>query len=184
VDTSKIFEMVMENYKDKDPDQILAIVEKFRLGLVSIDDRALNRVPEKVIDAEFTQVKAIEAEPEKPISPAKRMASLRAKYKKKFKKAPEECIQEENIYCAICGDKLKTLTKTHIATHDNMTTDEYKELCGYDKAMPLMSNKTLREARERMKKGGASYEARQKNQSEKAAKKAPEDTPKEPAAEA
>jgi predicted transcriptional regulator len=184
VDTSKIFEMVMDKYRDKDPDQILAIVEKFRIELGNIENRALNRVTEKVIDAEYTQVKAIEAEPEKPISPAKRMASLRAKYKKKFKKAPEECITEENIFCAICEKGFKTLTKTHIATHDNMTTDEYKELCEYDKKMPLMSNKTLREARERMKEGGEVYNARQKTLDEKAAKKASKDTPKEPAAEA
>ena len=174
MDTSRIFEMVMEKYKDKDidPDQMLSIVAKYRLGLIKIEDDALNRVPEKVIDAEYTQVKAIEAEPDKPISHAKRMASLRAKYKRNFEKAPEECIQEDKIHCAICGKYFKTLTKKHLAQHVNMTTDEYRELCGYEKKTPLMSNNTLKEARERMQKGGSAYEARQATQAEKKSEKA------------
>ncbi len=165
MDTNKIFEMVMDKYQDKDPDQVLAIVEKFRMGLVTIEDKALNRIPEKVIDAEYTQVKAIEGA--LPPDPSQRMAELKAKYRRKWKKTPKDCIQEENIFCAICGKKLDSLTKTHIAQHDNMTPAEYKELCGYDKKTPLMSNKTLAKARERMKKGGEVYEARQKSLAEK-----------------
>jgi len=71
------------------------------------------------------------------------MADLKAKYKGKLKVGPKKCIQDEKIFCAICGEGFKTLTKTHIAQHDNMTTDEYKELCGYDKSMPLMAKNAL-----------------------------------------
>ena len=164
----------MDKYQDKDPDQVLAIVEKFRLGLVNIEDRALNRVPEKVIDAEYTQVKAIEAE--KPLDPAQRMAYLKAKYKGKWKVGPKKCIEEDKIFCAICRESFKTLTSKHLAQHDGMTSDEYKELCGYSKDTPLMATKVLEDFRERMKKGGTTYESRQKTVAAKKASKAEETT--------
>jgi predicted transcriptional regulator len=164
MDSYKIFEMVMEKYPGKDPNEILEIVEKFRRELAIIENNALNRVSERVIDAEYSEVKALENRPQEP---ADRMAFLKEKYKGKWTVSPKKCIKDDEILCAICGKSYKRLPSSHLAKHDGMTADEYKELCGYDKKTSLMANNILQASQERMKKGGASYEARQKTLSEK-----------------
>ena len=54
------------------------------------------------------------------------------KYTKRMLKVkPHDAIQEDCIYCCICGDKRSVLTAAHMSNHD-ITVDEYRKLCGYD----------------------------------------------------
>ncbi len=73
---------------------------------------------------------------------------------------PEEAIQDDYIACCICGVKKERLQAGHFAKH-GITSEEYKEICGYDKKQPLMSNKSVEKSRKIMKKA---QEARMSNQ--------------------
>ncbi len=63
---------------------------------------------------------------------------------------PTKAIKEKSITCVECGRSFKLLTKKHLATH-GLTSDEYRERCGYKKNMPLVCKNLQRERRKKMK---------------------------------
>lgn len=69
----------------------------------------------------------------------------------KFVMQPDEAIQEESIFCCLCGKEMKQLTKKHFKHEHNMTTDEYRALCGYPKGHPLMCKRLVRQRQQNMK---------------------------------
>ncbi|GAB6059409.1 MucR family transcriptional regulator [Desulfonatronum parangueonense] len=170
MDVEKLLITVMEKYPGKDPDEILTIVERLRLGIKAIEKKAMNLGEREIYDVEVKQTPALTASaPTEELAPKEvdRMADLKAQYKGNWAKPPKKCIDEEKIYCAICGKGYDILTKTHINTHSNMSVDEYKQLCGYKPGDKLMSKDYLERSRHKMRKGGEVYEKRQQSMAEK-----------------
>ena len=64
-----------------------------------------------------------------------------------LKVKPANAIQDDKIYCCICGKESLTLTERHLASHNGLTREGYIKLCGYEANQPLMAKKHL----ERMK---------------------------------
>lgn len=52
---------------------------------------------------------------------------------------PAQAITDDVIKCCVCGAAKKLLSAPHLLKH-GLTPAEYRELCGYDPKMPLMSN--------------------------------------------
>jgi predicted transcriptional regulator len=61
----------------------------------------------------------------------------------------KKAIKEKSITCVICGKQFKLLTKKHLASH-GLTSDEYREQCGYRKGTPLVCKALQRERRKKM----------------------------------
>ena len=62
---------------------------------------------------------------------------------------PRKAIKEKSITCVICGKTFKLITKKHLASH-GLTTEEYREHCGYKKGTPLVCKFLQRERRKKM----------------------------------
>jgi predicted transcriptional regulator len=62
---------------------------------------------------------------------------------------PRKAIKEKSITCVICGKSFKLLTKKHLASH-GLTTETYRERCGYKKGTPLVCKSLQRERRKKM----------------------------------
>lgn len=62
---------------------------------------------------------------------------------------PKRAIKENSITCAICGGSFKVITKGHLLSH-GMTPEQYRELCGYAKGLPLIAKALQRDRREKM----------------------------------
>ena len=62
---------------------------------------------------------------------------------------PKKAIKEKSITCVICGKTFKLITKKHLASH-GLTTEEYREHCGYKKGTPLVCKFLQRERRKKM----------------------------------
>ena len=59
---------------------------------------------------------------------------------------PQEAIGDEHIKCCICGEEKTILTSRHLAKHE-ISVEDYKALCGYDKKQPLMSKKRAEQSK-------------------------------------
>jgi predicted transcriptional regulator len=62
---------------------------------------------------------------------------------------PKKAIKEKSVTCIICGKSFKLLTKKHLASH-GLSSDEYREQCGYKKGTPLVCKALQRERRKKM----------------------------------
>ncbi len=62
----------------------------------------------------------------------------------------QKAIKEKSITCLVCGKSFKIITKKHLATH-GYTPEEYREVYGYKKGMPLVCKGLQRERRKKMK---------------------------------
>ncbi|MDR2800714.1 MAG: MucR family transcriptional regulator [Desulfovibrio sp.] len=62
---------------------------------------------------------------------------------------PKKAIKERSITCVVCGKSFKLLTKKHLLTH-GLTTEEYREQCGYKKGTRLVCRALQRERRKKM----------------------------------
>jgi len=51
---------------------------------------------------------------------------------------PRRAIDEEGIFCLICGGRFRQLTNTHLASH-GITSGDYKERFGYNPGRALMA---------------------------------------------
>jgi predicted transcriptional regulator len=50
---------------------------------------------------------------------------------------PRQAVQQEAIWCLVCGGVFRQLTNTHLRSH-GLTADEYKRRFGYNRGRPLM----------------------------------------------
>lgn len=74
-------------------------------------------------------------------------------YKKEdLKVKPENSIQNDFVYCCICGAKQKSLTMKHIAKHNNLTREGYLELCGFKPSQKLVCTSMIEKRREQINK--------------------------------
>lgn len=124
-----IFNAICTRFNDQPIEFIMEQYEKARKLNAAIESR-VNTPPVEKFPAEQNEA---------PASPEE--AAPKKKYTKQMLKVkPHDAIQEDCIYCCICGDKRSVLTAAHMSNHD-ITVDEYRKLCGYDPKQPLMSKK-------------------------------------------
>ena len=50
---------------------------------------------------------------------------------------PRQAVQQDAIWCLVCGGVFRQLTNTHLRSH-GLTADEYKRRFGYNRGRPLM----------------------------------------------
>jgi hypothetical protein len=50
---------------------------------------------------------------------------------------PRQAVQQDAIWCLVCGGAFRQLTNTHLRGH-GLTADEYKRRFGYNRGRPLM----------------------------------------------
>lgn len=134
---------------------------------MALDDRDLfnaicNRLsdqPIEVIMEQYEKAKKINADIEKRATETANSKSQegnpagadieanKPKYTRRdFKVKPKEALGEDFIICCICGEKRKSITKTHLAMH-GITASDYKHLCGYPESLSLMSKNQLEASR-------------------------------------
>ena len=63
---------------------------------------------------------------------------------------PKKAIKDKTVTCCICGEQTRVLTAKHLAKHD-LTTDEYRRLCGYPRGHPLIAKDLAIARRDKMK---------------------------------
>ncbi|HEV8440853.1 MAG TPA: MucR family transcriptional regulator [Methylomirabilota bacterium] len=85
--------------------------------------------------------------------PADRLAQLLAD--------PRQAIQEDSIYCLICGRTFRQLTNTHLRMHD-ISAREYKRRFGYNRGRSLMCRALRRLYTERAKASGLAARIRRR----------------------
>ncbi|MBQ3059519.1 MAG: MucR family transcriptional regulator [Desulfovibrio sp.] len=130
-----IFNAVFTRFSDQPIEFIMEQYEKARKLNVAIESRLNGCSAGEQAVAEQSVVAAVPA-----AAPAEEAAPKKKYTKRMLKVKPQEAIQEDCIYCCICGDKKSVLTSAHLANHD-ITPDEYRVLCSYDAKQPLMSKK-------------------------------------------
>src|SRR5215469_9246754 len=54
-----------------------------------------------------------------------------------YRADPRRAITDAGVICLVCGRSFRHLTNTHLRCH-NLTSDEYKELFGYNSRRALM----------------------------------------------
>ncbi len=62
---------------------------------------------------------------------------------------PKKAIRDKSILCTICGKSFKQLTQIHMSSH-GLTSDEYREKCGYKKDTPLACHSLRKGRKKRM----------------------------------
>ena len=98
--------------------------------------------------------------PTLPAKPEKQ--SLTCGYtKRSLKVKPDEAIQDDAIYCCICGKACQTLTERHLASHNGLSREGYLKLCGYPAGQPLMSRKHLERMQANVLKAQQARKAKQ-----------------------
>ena len=173
IDNMELLRMIMENNPGQPAPFILEQYAIYKAGLTEINSRfvgavVLADVMEGLVQAEAA-VEAPQPKPEKQ--------SLTCGYtKRSLKVKPDEAIQDDAIYCCICGKKCQTLTERHLASHNGLSREGYLKLCGYPVGQPLMSRKHLARMQANVLKAQQARKAKQEAMQEapmvKARKKA------------
>ena len=74
---------------------------------------------------------------------------------------PRLAIQDDSIYCLICGRAFRQLTNTHLRPHET-TPAEYKRRFGYNRGRPLMCRALQRFYAERAVRAGLAARIRRR----------------------
>lgn len=132
--------MIMENNPGQPASFVLEQYAIYKAGLTEINSRFAGVAVLADVMEGFAQVEAIASAAE----PKAEKPSLTCGYtRRNFKVKPDEAIQDDAIYCCICGKKCQTLTERHIASHNGLSREGYLKLCGYPKEQALMSRNHL-----------------------------------------
>ena len=74
---------------------------------------------------------------------------------------PRQAVQQDSIYCLVCGGVFRQLTNTHLRSH-RLTADEYKHRFGYNRGRPLMCRALWRLYADRAVRNGLASRIRQR----------------------
>ena len=143
IDNMELLRIVMAHNPGKSPDQILEQYAVYKAGLAAIDAKfAAGPLTAGDLEA-ITAAAAGTAAPAKP----EKVSPTAGYSRRNLKVKPADAIQDDKIFCCICGKESLTLTERHLASHNGLTREGYIKLCGYEANQPLMAKKHL----ERMK---------------------------------
>ena len=146
IDNMELLRMIMENNPGQPASFILEQYAIYKAGLMEIDGRFAAAVQVSDVMEALAQAEAQEA-------PKAEKQSLTCGYtKRQLKVKPADAIQDDKIFCCICGKECKTLTERHLASHNGLTREGYLKLCGYAANQPLMARKHLERMRANVQK--------------------------------
>ncbi len=137
IDRTELLRMIMETNPGQSPAYIMEQYAIYLKGLEGIHIASNlssfgNALPDTEVN-EDVKAQNLKKEIKK---------SLTCGYtKRNLKVKPEDAITNDKIICCICGKSGQTLTSRHLVTHNGITPEGYKKLCGYDADIPLMSKK-------------------------------------------
>ncbi len=135
IDKTELLRMIMETNPGQSPSFVLEQYATYLKGLNGIHSGSCSSALVSVMpDSELSDnANAQDAKKETK-------KSLTCGYtKRNLKVKPEQAIANDKISCCICGKEGQTLTTRHLATHNGITPEGYKKLCGYTADTALMS---------------------------------------------
>lgn len=139
VDNMELLRMIMENNPGQPAAYILEQYAIYKAGLTEINTRfASGMLVTEVIEG-IAQPEVVEAAP----APKEKESLTKGYTKRSLKVKPDDAIQDDKIFCCICGKECQTLTERHLSTHNGLTREGYLKLCGYAPDQPLMSRNHL-----------------------------------------
>ena len=74
---------------------------------------------------------------------------------------PRQAVQQDWIYCLVCGGVFRQLTSTHLRSH-GLTAEAYKRRFGYNRGRPLMCHALCRLYADRAVKNGLASRIRER----------------------
>lgn len=134
-----IFNAIFSRFSDQPIEFIMEQYEKAKKLNIEIEKRQSSQTVSVESSSEIDDV-VIEPSPKGEAIPKKKYT------KRSLLVKPQEAITDKYIKCCICGEERSTLTSKHLAKHE-ISVEEYKALCGYDKKQPLMSNSHAEQAK-------------------------------------
>lgn len=175
INDMELLKMIMETHPEQSPSFILEQYASYKKGLAEIDTRlASGEQVGNAVEA-MTVGETVEAAP--PAQKTKKESLTKGYTRSNLKVKPEEAIQDDKIFCCICGKECQTLTEKHLMSHNGLTREGYLKLCGYESGQALMSKahldkmkRNVLKAQQARKVGKVSAEAEEKG--EKAAESA------------
>lgn len=135
-----IFAAIFNKYSDQPIEFVMEQYEKAK----TINSEIEKRLDDKNQETAPPSIEIIEDVVAEEPEPKKKYTRRSLKVK------PEDAITEDAIFCCICGEEHQILTDKHLSRH-GITTADYKKLCRYPAAQPLMSGKRLAQSREIIK---------------------------------
>ncbi len=130
VDKTELLRMIMETNPGQSPAFVLEQYAAYLKGLDGIHGPA----------SAGTIVENDESTSNTDEGKKETKTSLTCGYTKRMLKVkPEDAITNDKIICCICAKEGKIITSRHLATHNGITPEGYKKLCGYAKDQSLMS---------------------------------------------
>lgn len=143
IDNMELLRMIMENNPGQPASFVLEQYAIYKTGLIEINSRFASAAIADVMEG-LAQAEAATAT---PTAKAEKKSLTGGYTRRSLKVKPEDAIQDDAIFCCICGKKCLTLTERHLIGHNGLTREGYLKLCGYDANQPLMARNHL----ERMK---------------------------------
>lgn len=140
IDNMELLRMIMENNPGQPASFILEQYAVYKAGLTEINSRFASAAALAEVMESLALTESAEGTP--PAKPVKE--SLTCGYtRRSLKVKPEEALQDDAIYCCICGKKCLTLTERHLKSHNGLSREGYLKLCGYPAGQPLMARNHL-----------------------------------------
>ncbi len=157
IDKTELLRMIMENNAGQSPEFIM---EQYKTYLNGLEE--LKTVPAcPTVDAGVAVKTEEEVAQDALAVRKKNKESLTCGYtKRSLKVKPGEAIQEDKIFCCICGKECQTLTERHLATHNGLSREGYIKLCGYPKDQSLISIRHLARMKSNVMKAQAARKAK------------------------
>ncbi len=133
IDKTELLRMIMETNPGQSPAFVLEQYATYLKGLDNLHGACAPSLSSIQEMGDISQNNEVKKETK---------ASLTCGYTKRMLKVkPENAITNDEILCCICGESRKALTSRHLATHNGITPEGYKKLCGYAQDQPLMSKR-------------------------------------------
>lgn len=139
IDNMELLRMIMENNPGQPATFILEQYAVYKAGLTEINGRFSAGSPTSDVADVLAQAELQEA----PAPKAEKESLTRGYTKRSLKVKPADAIQDDKIYCCVCGKECQTLTERHLASHNGLSREGYLKLCGYASDQPLMSRNHL-----------------------------------------
>lgn len=140
INNMELLKMIMETHPEQPPAFILEQYAIYKAGLAEINTRLASG--EQVGDV-VGAINVSEAAEAAPVQKTEKESLTRGYTRRNLKVKPEEAIQDDKIFCCICGKECQTLTEKHLVSHNGLTREGYLKLCGYESGQPLMSKAHL-----------------------------------------
>ncbi|MBO4299979.1 MAG: MucR family transcriptional regulator [Desulfovibrio sp.] len=145
-----LFKTIYDRLQDRPIEEVIREYEKAKIAMLKaeevIQSRAVSQGAEK-----NDPVLAVPGQLPLPQVPCgENKAFTEVKYTSDdLKRNPQNAIGDNYIVCCLCGAEMRSLSK-HLKAHHSISPEKYREICGYDKDIVLMSRNAASAAKERL----------------------------------